>query len=340
VALGLPLGGVLVNAFGWRSVFFANVPVTVVALVLGAAWLPRDPALASSLSARQIARRIDLTGIAAFGGAIAALLVFLDGLPHQHWVALALAAVLTIALVIWELRATPAFFDVRLLATNLALSRTYLRFALTSLCVYTVLYGVSQWLEAVRGYSAQDAGLLILPMAALSAVLIRPISQRNLVRGPLIAAAVSSIAGAIGVLLLGTSTPVIGIIAVTLIFGVTLGTYAPGNQTALYTQVDPHKIGTAAGLLRTFGYMGSIASAAILSVVFHNRVSDHGLHAIAAIMIGASIIVLLFTLADLSLRKPIDSEAPTNRPPATRRKGQKAMHHIRPSTRTREAKAQ
>jgi MFS family permease len=48
VALGLPLGGVLVNAFGWRSVFFANVPVTVVALVLGAAWLPRDPALAGS----------------------------------------------------------------------------------------------------------------------------------------------------------------------------------------------------------------------------------------------------------------------------------------------------
>ncbi len=340
VALGLPLGGVLVNAFGWRSVFFANVPVTVVALALGAAWLPRDPALASSLSARQIARRIDLTGIAAFGGAIAALLVFLDGLPHQHWVALALAAVLAIALVVWELRATPAFFDVRLLATNLALSRTYLRFALTSLCVYTVLYGVSQWLEAVRGYSAQDAGLLILPMAALSAVLIRPISQRNLVRGPLIAAAVSSIGGAIGVLLLGTSTPVIGIVAITLIFGVTLGTFAPGNQTALYTQVDPQKIGTAAGLLRTFGYMGSIASAAILSVVFHNHVSDHGLHAIAAIMIGASVIVLLFTLADRSLRRPIDSEARTNRPFATRRKGEKAMHHIRPSTRTREAKAQ
>jgi MFS family permease len=340
VALGLPLGGVLVNAFGWRSVFFANVPVTVLALVLGAAWLPRDPALPGSLSAREIARRIDLTGVAAFGGAIGALLVFLDGLPHRHWLALALAAALGIVLVLWELRATPAFFDVRLLATNLALSRTYLRFALTSLCIYTVLYGVSQWLEAVRGYSAQDAGLLILPMAALSAVLMRPISQRNLVRAPLIAAALSSIGGAIGVLLLGTSTPVIAIVAVTLVFGVTLGTYAPGNQTALYTQIDAHTIGTAAGLLRTFGYMGSIGSAAILSVVFHNHVSDHGLHTIAAIMIGASIIVLLFTLADRSLRKPIDSKAPTNRPPATRRKGEKAMHYIRPSTRTQEAEAQ
>jgi MFS family permease len=340
VALGLPIGGVLVNAFGWRSVFFANVPVTVVALVLGAAWLPRDPALASSLSARGLARRIDLAGIVDFGGAIAALLVFLDGLPHPHWISLALAAVLAIALVVWELRASPAFFDVRLLATNLALSRTYLRFALTSLCVYTVLYGVSQWLEAVRGYSAQDAGLLILPMAGLSAVLIRPISRRNLVRGPLIAAAVSSIGGAIGVLLLGTSTPVVGIVAVTLIFGVTVGTFAPGNQTALYTQVDAHKIATAAGLLRTFGYIGSIGSAAILSVVFHKRVTDHGLHEVAAIMIGASIVVLLFTLADRSLRKQVGSEAPTKRPTATHGEEEITMHHIRPSASIQEAEAQ
>jgi MFS family permease len=340
VALGLPVGGVLVSAFGWRSVFFANVPVTVVALVLGAAWLPRDPARASSLSARQIAARIDLTGIVAFGGAISALLVFLDGLPHPHWVALGLAAVLGIALVVWELRAKPAFFDVRLLASNLALSRTYLRFALTSLCIYTVLYGVSQWLEAVRRFSAEDAGLLILPMAALSAVITGPISRRNLVRGPLIAAAVTSIAGAIGVLLLGTSTPVIAIIVVTLIFGVTVGTFASGNQTALYTQVDAHTIATAAGLLRTFGYIGSIGSAAILSVVFHDHVSDHGLHEIAAIMIGASVLVLLFTLADRSLRKPVASEAPTNRQPATHRKGEKAMQRSHPSSGTREAGTQ
>jgi hypothetical protein len=72
--------------------------------------------------------------------------------------------------------------------------------------------------------------------------------------------------------------------------------------------------------------MGSIGSAAILSVVFHNRVSDHGLHTVAAIMIGASIVVLLFTLADRSLRKPIGSETPTRR--------------IRPSSQMQETRAQ
>jgi MFS family permease len=312
VALGLPLGGILVNAFGWRSVFFANVPVTVLALVLAVLWLPREPQATGALRANRIARRVDLTGIVAFGGATAALLVFLDGLPHLDWLALGVALALGIALIVWERRAEPAFIDVRLLAANLALSRTYVRFALTSFCVYTVLYGVSQWLEVTRGYSAEDAGVLILPMAVLSAVLIRPISQRNLVRGPLIGAALACIAGAIGVLLLGATTPVIGIVAVTLIFGVAVGTYAPGNQTALYTQVETHAIGTAAGLLRTFGYIGSIASAAILSVVFHTRVSDRGLHEIAWIMIGAGIVVLVFTLTDRSLRKTGATQSSAN----------------------------
>ena len=56
-------------------------------------------------------------------------------------------------------------------------------------------------------------------------------------------------------------------------------------------------------------------------------------------MIGASIIVLVFTLADRSLRKPVGSEAPTNRPPAAQRDGEKAMHHVRPSAPIQEAEA-
>jgi MFS family permease len=303
-ALGLPVGGVLVSAFGWRSVFLANIPVTLIALVLAAGWLPRDPAFNGSRSARDVATRIDLAGIVGFGGAMAALLVFLNSLPHPHWIALGPAVVLAVALVTWELRASQPFFDIRLLAANLALTRTYLRYALTSLCVYIVLYGLSEWLEAARGFSAQDAGLLLLPMAGLSAIILRPISRRNLVRFPLITAAVASIVGAIGVLLLSTGTATIWIVVITLIFGVTLGTFASSNQTALYTQAHAQQIGTAAGLLRTFGYVGSIASSAIISIVFHSSVTDHGLHTIAVIMIAVSVVGLVLALADRSLRAP------------------------------------
>ncbi len=299
-ALGLPLGGVLVEAFGWRAVFYANLPVTAISLALAVLWLPGDDAI-ESMSLREVSRRIDLPGIALFAGMMATLLIFLDGLPAAHWLWLGLAAALAAAFLPWELRAPSPFIDVRLLARNAALTRTYLRFALMSLCIYTVLYGLTEWVEVGRGVSAQGAGLLMLPMSGLSALLMAPISRRNLIRLPLIVAAISAGVGAAAMLLLTTSASVVWIIVVALIFGVTMATFATANQTALYRQAPPEQIGTASGLLRTFGYLGSIASAALISIAFHGSVSDGGLHHIALIMIGVSIVALLFTLADHTL---------------------------------------
>jgi len=231
-----------------------------------------------------------------------ALLMFLMSVPRPDWIALGLAVALAAGLVWWELRASHPFLDVRLLASNLALTRTYLRWALIALCVYTVLYGITQWIQAGRGLSASEAGLLLLPMTAVSAIMMGPISKRNLIRGPLIVGAAACLAGAAGVLFLTTSTPIGWILVVTLAFGVALGAAASGNQTALYTQVAADQLGTASGLFRTFGYVGSIASSAIISIVFHKSVGDHGLHVIALIMIAASAVTLLVTVADRRLR--------------------------------------
>jgi nicotinamidase-related amidase/predicted MFS family arabinose efflux permease len=302
--LGLPIGGVLVGAWGWRTTFLINVPVGLVALAMTALWIPRDAPVEGSRMARDVAARIDVAGIAGFGGAMTGLLVFLLSLPRPDWVALGVAVVLFGCLVRWELRARRPFFDVRLLTSNLALTRTYARIGLTLLCLYTVIYGVTQWLEAGRGMSAYAAGLLLLPCTGVSAVISRPISKRNLVRGPLIVAAASSLVASAGVFFLTTSTAVGWIVVITLIFGITMGTTAIGNQTALYTQVAADQIGTASGLFRTFGYVGSIASSAIIGIVFHKSVTDHGLHVIAIIMIAVSAVALLITLADRRLRTP------------------------------------
>lgn len=302
-AIGLPLGGVLVQAMSWRASFFVNVPLALITLVMAVGWIPRDPHPAEVRTAREIATRIDLGGITGFAGTMTALLVFLMSLPRPDWIALLLALLLGAALAWWEMRTPSPFVDLRLLARNLALTRTYLRWAILGLCVYTVLYGVTQWLQAGRGMSALEAGLLQLPMSAVSGLIARSVSRRNLLRLPLVAAALACLAGSAGVLLLTGSTPIGWIIVVTLLFGVALGTGASANQTALYAQVPAAQIGTAAGLFRTFGYIGSIASSAIIAITFHVEVSDHGLHIIAVIMVAVSAVALLVSMTDRQLMR-------------------------------------
>ncbi|HEY2673436.1 MAG TPA: MFS transporter [Rugosimonospora sp.] len=312
IAIGPPVGGLLIGAFGWRSAFLINVPITFVALAMAVFWIPRDRPAEGPMRAREVASRIDVIGIAGFGGAMTALLVFLMSLPHPNVIALAVTVVVGGALVAWELRAETPFFDVRQLVSNPALTRTYVRSGLTLLGVYTVLYGISQWLEASRGYSAEQAGLLILPMGALAALISRPVSRRNLVRSPLIAAAASMLVGSIGVFFFTAHSPAILLVGVTLVFGITIGTTSVGNQTALYAQAPPGEVGTASGLFRTFSYVGSIASATITGIAFRTSVTDSGLHTVAVILVAVAAAVLLMTLADRHLKDPARPE-PTGR---------------------------
>ena len=118
-------------------------------------------------------------------------------------------------------------------------------------------------------------------MTLVSGLVMWPVSRRNLVRGPVIAAALTCLIGSAGVLFLSASA---------------------GNQTALYGQAPAELLGTASGLLRTFGYIGSIAASAITGIVFHTRVSDHGVHLIAWIMVGVSTALVLMTVTDRTLR--------------------------------------
>lgn len=155
----------------------------------------------------------------------------------------------------------------------------------------------------------------MLPMSALAVLVTRPIARRNLVREALIVSALSFMAGSAGMLFLGVDAPVIAIVAVTLVFGITVGTTSIGNQTALYTQVPITRVGTASGLFRTFGYVGSIASSTLTGIVFKDNVTDRGLHSIALVLIAVSVVVLVMVLTDRALRNPLRSTVGDDRRP-------------------------
>ena len=164
-----------------------------------------------------------------------------------------------------------------------------------------ILFGLTQWVEAARGLSAYEAGLLLIPMGLLSAVTARVTSRRTDIRKPLLAAAVFMLLGSVAVLFLTSRSPVVAIVAVTALFGLMSGAHNVTNQAALYRAAPAEKVGTAAGLLRTFGYIGSIASATITGIVFRGGVDDAGLRHVSLILIGIGAVVLLMTVLDRHL---------------------------------------
>jgi len=181
------------------------------------------------------------------------------------------------------------------------LTRTYLRFGLTQLGIYVIMFGLTQWVEAARGLSAYEAGLMLIPMGVLSAVTARVVSRRTDIRKPLLAAAVFMLLGSVAALFLTSRSPVVAIVAVTALFGLMSGTHNVTNQAALYRAAPAEKVGTASGLLRTFGYVGSIASATITGIVFRGGVDDAGLRHVSLILTGIGVVVLLMTVLDRHL---------------------------------------
>lgn len=251
-SLALPLGGVLVDISGWRSVFLINVPLTVLAVVAAMAWIPHDPPRHSSETTRTALSRVDLTGMVGFSVTMAMLLEFLSSAAKPNWFALVGSIVIGSVFIAWESRAKQPFIDIWALVHNAALTRTYLRYALVALCVYAVLYSVAQWLQTERALSALGTGLLLLPMSVISGAVVAPISRHNLVRGPILIAAAATLAGSICLLFVTARTPTMAIAAVLVIFGIALGAAASGNQLALYLQAEPEQLGVASGLFRTF----------------------------------------------------------------------------------------
>jgi len=297
MVVGLPVGGVLTGVFGWRALFAVNVPLAVVAFVLTLRGVAGDPPRAGQ-SLGTVLRLVDLPGIALFAGTVVALLVLLQDLQHPAWWLVPVAAALGVALWVRERRTDSPLLDVRMLARNTALQRTYVRQLLVGLGTYTALYGASQWMEQSAGYSPSHVGLLLLPLSGLSIVVARVVSDRGWVRGPLAAAGVLLLATAGVILLLDHRAGVLPLVGMSLLFGGANGFSGFANQAALYVQTTADEIAVASGLYRTFSYVGAIFSASLISLTFGDRATDAGFHALAWVVAGIGATIVVMTLLD------------------------------------------
>jgi MFS family permease len=300
VVFGLPLGGVLVGAFGWRAIFAVNIPLALISLCLTFIGVAKDDPIPRQ-DRRGVLTALDLPGVVLFASAIVALLVFLANLTAPVWWLGAVVVVLAAALFVWERRASSPLIDFRMLARHLPLQRTYLRQGLAALGTYATLYGTSQWMEQSMHLTASTVGLVLLPLSGLSIVIARVVSGRGWVRWPLILAGVALILAAVVMLMMTSHSSILVLIGMSLLLGVTNGFSGFGNQAALYLQTPAADIAVAAGLYRTASYIGAIFSASLIGIAFGSSASDAGLHVLAWVLGGIGVAVLLLTGADRSI---------------------------------------
>lgn len=290
--VGPSLGGLLVGVAGWQAIFGVNVPFSLVCLVTGARRLPRGRPDTTA--------RIDYVGMAIFAATMILALLFL--MDPRHWY-LALAAVVVAgAFVAWELRVDTPFLDLRVLGGNRPLLATYLRQVLTYTVAYSFTFGFVQWLEEGRGLSAQVTGLVILPMSAVAILAATIAGRRHAIRGTLLIGGVVLIAACAALTVVGSQTAVWLLVVVGIVTGVPQGLNGLANQNALYRQADPERMGTAAGLLRTFMYLGAMLSSAAVAATFPDGALTGGLHQLATFMLACAVLLVAVTLVDRSLR--------------------------------------
>ncbi|MER7935897.1 MFS transporter [Streptomyces sp. NPDC093272] len=303
--IGPTLGGLLIGAGGWHLVFTVNVPLSAACLVLGVKWLPRPV----SDGRRQ---SMDLPGMALFAVLLIALMLFLMAPGADRWYLPVLTLAAAAAFAARELRVPDPFVDLRVLGGNVPLIVTYVRQFLAYTTSYAFLYGYTQWLEQGRGLSASTAGLALLPLSAAALVTATLTGRREAVRAKLVIGSVLQIAGCAALLLVDAGSPLWLLLAAGALLGIPQGLLGLAAQTALYRQADPERIGSAAGLLRTFMYLGALGASAATAAFYPHRADTGGLHGLALFMLAGSAVLLAITLPDRSLARltPQPSQAP------------------------------
>ncbi|WP_084718965.1 MFS transporter [Streptacidiphilus carbonis] len=301
--IGPTLGGLLIGLGGWRTTLAVNIPLAVVGLLLGLLRLPPTPAAQRSGpdAAVRLTTRLDAAGMGLFAAMLVALLLFLMNPQASHWYLLLLALTAATGFAVRERRAAEPFIDLRVLAGNGPLLATYGRALLSYVVSYAFLYGYTQWLEQGRGLSATQAGLAQLPLFGTAIAVSALTGRRQEIRGKLLIGAGAQLLACLLLLLLGASSPVWLLVAVALVVGVPQGLNSLALQNSVYHQADPERMGSSAGLLRTFGYLGAIVASAANGIVFTHRADTAGLHHLAWFLTALAAVFLVGTVADRSL---------------------------------------
>jgi EmrB/QacA subfamily drug resistance transporter len=262
-AIGPIVGGALVDGASWRLIFFLNLPIGALTLVLAARVLPREKP--------EGAGPLDLLGAALLSPGLALIVLGLSA--DGAWPALPAGALLVAAFARHALRTAHPLIDLRILRdrTVAAATATILLF---SGAFFGSLLLLALYFQLARDLSALDAGLLLLPQA-IGAMLTMPIAGKLTDR---IGAGAIVLPGVV-LVVLGTipavleDAPDLLLGAGLVLRGAGMGATLMPAMAAAYQALPEAAVARAASLLEIVQRVGASLGIALLAVVL-----QHGLH--------------------------------------------------------------
>ena len=271
MAVGPLVGGALVDAAGWRYIFWINVPVTVAAVLMTALFVPESRAA--------VPRRIDPVGQLLVVLVLGSLVYGIIEGQSAGWGSpliigcFVLCAVALVSLVLYERRREEPLLEPRFFR-----SAPFSGATLIAVCGFSALSGFlflnSLYLQSVRGFSALHAGLLTLPMAAMT-VVFAPLSGWLVGhRGPRLPLVVAGIGLTVSGLLLSRldlTTSTVVLLAGYLIFGLGFGMLNAPITNAAVSGMPLSQAGVAAAIASTSRQVGASLGVAIAGTVLTAR---------------------------------------------------------------------
>ncbi|MBC8275093.1 MAG: MFS transporter [Chloroflexi bacterium] len=278
LAAGTPLGGLISQFYSWHWIFFINVPVGIIAIILGLAVLPRDTGEFGK-------GKFDISGACLLLVALASLIFFLNMGSNIGWLSWLILISIIVSLATW---AGFIFNEKRtrspLIELSLFRDRNFTMAITVALLI--LLVGQGSWyafpfyLELEKGFATNIAGLILL-VPAIFMMVCGPIagllSDRIGSRPICVLGSAVLIAAFLMFALMGAKTGLYYIIIALALEGIGIGLIMPANFNRIMGMSVKGNEGVMNSLVTTVRNVGAVIGIAVFTLIFLSVIASEGI---------------------------------------------------------------